>query len=634
MPDPNQTEAYPSLLPGNNEYGGGWKVETVDPAQALKGGTAGAATNKQARILRVPPMQLRHDIDIRGHEEIHVMRPNARFTCDPQTHGTAGHTCNVWRDRVRQILEEVAVDSDGVNKHLHDMREARDEYNYAAAPVPNDEFHAAIAVIQEWTSAQINITGPKHEALLRYHDACRAVIEAHPDGPRKLEVLDMACQGVWDDTTETSCAIWADYVAANFVPTKVPPVMPTIVIFGGSTSSEDDDDSESESEADETDPEDEDEEDDDTGEDEEDDDGTASASGLDQSDEEGSGEGPTSAAADGGISPEKETQRITQSTQSPMTPGDFEFDPLAGEQNMLLNEPLHPPEPYSTQRQRTALTKQELADEMARDTAERKLGLASQSSHLTSLTPYGAVDIHRHTFQRLGSVQVASAWRPTDAGSTVRYPSYLHTNAGRIFGTKARGGTIVVDSSGSMDWHHDIIRDAMESGAMPNLCVIRYSYHGTSYRKTGGPQYIARLCIIAMGGRFSTDDIKDESEHTGGNDGADGASLYYAAKFLPHPLVWVSDGMVSFGDDDAAFYRQCDAVMAQHKIPRVLTLEDAVGYLRGNAVPGWYQCRTEQPHFIRLGGVFLQQSSDPRSGYREAQRWSRLRRDKKIDYSF
>jgi hypothetical protein len=303
----------------------------------------------------------------------------------------------------------------------------------------------------------------------------------------------------------------------------------------------------------------------------------------------------------------------------------FGFDPLGKEE---MDPQKLPPELDA--RERKKITDQELRDEIDRERVNRKSGEASHVEELTARTPHGAVDVHRHTLSKGVSQSVALGWRSSENGSTVRYPSQMYPS-GRIFAKRAPGGSIILDGSGSMSWHTQHIVEAQKQ--MPNLYVAVYSWHGSSgyWRATKGLKatdtFIARYCIIAQKGKIDPNgeiNRKAEPEHTGGNSGADPASLWYAARWSPKPIVWVSDGMVSFGEEQK-FYQQCDAIMRKHKIVRVLTIEDAIDYLLGKAVPGWHQSASVDTRWVRLGQAFMQTSRDPKDTWNEADRWTQLR---------
>lgn len=276
------------------------------------------------------------------------------------------------------------------------------------------------------------------------------------------------------------------------------------------------------------------------------------------------------------------------------------------------------------------MTQQQLQDAIDQDRINRKQGEASQSAELTAHTPFGGVDVHRHTLTKGTSMSVALGWRSSEMGSTIRYPSQLWTT-GRPFAKRAPGGSIILDGSGSMQWHAQHIMDAQKQ--MPNLYVAVYSYHGgngywdASKGFKSGDTFIARYCVLAQKGTLDPEGIEHKSQewqHTGGNGGADPASLFYAARWAPKPLVWVSDGMVSFGEHQD-FYKQCDALMRQHKIVRVLTIEDGIDYLLGKSVPGWHQSATLNTRWVRLGQPYAGQSVSPKETYTEADRWTQLR---------
>lgn len=686
MPSGRQAGAYPSLIPGNQEGARPgqehkpWDVIELAPGADLAG-RQGASTSKGSRILKIPTPVMQADWYIRYHELTHVERPH--FEEGP----------NKLRNLMRAMLEEVALDGQSLHRDGLDLRSARDFYDWSKYTRPDNVYKAAAVFFQLYTSAQVSTDKALQDLWAEVTNTLSRLDPNDPTGHDLIDNLQLAAEQVFADYSSGNCEDWADIVTAKLlgVPKEEIPDAPEPKTGSGPvcgpTGPGGSDPGESGASTEETeDPGEGDEpggtavsqpespgstgEDDTTsdgddsgaadgesagdcpacngeGVDEDGEDcaecgGTGGAGPLEGGEDDldgessghagASGEGEADPGTEGGHS-EWDDAPVPLDKDRQNDPMDFGFDPLGKTEGINPHE--MPPEKNWKERQ--VLTKEQLQEQIDRDRVNRKAGESSQSEELTARTPHGAVDVHRHTLNRSTSTSVALGWRSSENGATVRYPSQMYPS-GRVFAKKAPGGTIILDGSGSMDWHTQHIVQAQK--AMPNLYVAVYSYHGSNgfWRASKGhvaeDTFIARYCIVAQKGKLDPDGIytrNDElshdgqrSLHTGGNSGADPAALWYAARNAPKPIVWVSDGMVSFGEDQA-FWKQCDAIMRQHKIVRVLTIEDAIDYLLGKAVPGWHQCGTVDVRWCRLGQPMHQTPKDPQDTYNEADRWTRLR---------
>lgn len=94
-----------------------------------------------------------------------------------------------------------------------------------------------------------------------------------------------------------------------------------------------------------------------------------------------------------------------------------------------------------------------------------------------------------------------------------------------------RGGTLLIDVSGSMDWAWEMTRELIES--TPAMTIAIYSGHDTH----------GHLTIIAKDGKLTGKDFKPDSMGHGGGNTVDGPALSWLAK-QPRPRVWFSDGIV------------------------------------------------------------------------------------------
>lgn len=106
----------------------------------------------------------------------------------------------------------------------------------------------------------------------------------------------------------------------------------------------------------------------------------------------------------------------------------------------------------------------------------------------------------------------------------------------RIFGrkTKALGGVVIVDCSGSMSLTDEEMKDIMKSSS--GCTVIAYSSHGSE--KDDEPN----VWLVARRGR----QVRRLPYFPGGN-GVDGPALEYGLSFRTHnaPVVWISDTHVT-----------------------------------------------------------------------------------------
>lgn len=665
MPSGRQAAAYPSLIPGNQDGARDphkpWDVIELAP-DAARGGNAGSTTSKQGRILKIPPMIMQSDMYIRYHELCHVERPDW-----PESP-------NKTRNTMRQMLEEVAIDGMAYLRDGIDQRECRDHYDWKGYRRPSNIYQAVAIYFQVWGAAAGPGTPCSDPELLKlFADAKQYIADAEAAESKLAgisQVVESAADGVFNDYSSGNCEDWADIVTARLlgvpkeeIPNEpAPPGNPGGNPSGAGDSTDTDPGSDDEAE-----------DDDSGGPDSEPEGGSGDGEGVGEGDEpcatcggEGVDDdgdecpecgGTGAAGSDGSEDPEDGDQQMDAEDDSVEDPGgsghsewdtppvdlskapvnqrmEFKFDPLGKTEGIDPHE--RPPE--KNWRDREIITKQQLQDEMDRERVNRKQGEASQATEITARTPHGAVDVHRHTLGKSTSTSVSLGWRSTQDGVTVRYPSQMFPD-GRVFAKRAPGGSIILDGSGSMDWHTQHIVEAQKK--MPNLYVAVYSYHGgNGYWKASkgyvaDDTFIARYCIVAQNGRLDPNGVTARSTeltpdgkhrcHTGGNSGADPAALYYAANNgAPKPLVWVSDGMVSF-DEEQRFWRQCDELMLRHKIVRVLTIQDAIDYLLGKAVPGWHQCASVDTKWVRVGQPMHQTPTDPSETYSEAARWAQRR---------
>lgn len=94
-----------------------------------------------------------------------------------------------------------------------------------------------------------------------------------------------------------------------------------------------------------------------------------------------------------------------------------------------------------------------------------------------------------------------------------------------------RGGTLLIDVSGSMGWAWEITKQLIES--TPAMTIAVYS----------GQHDHGHLTIIAKDGRLTPKDWVPSSMGHGSNNTIDGPALAWLAR-MPRPRVWFSDGEV------------------------------------------------------------------------------------------
>jgi hypothetical protein len=582
----SKSAAYPQLIPWNDDVGltdSPWQVVELTPEQVRDlRGTGGPSTDKGNKVLRIPKVVLRHDHWIRLHELYHVGRP------------TMVRGKNRLRNMVRKMLEEVALDSNALADGF-DLRMARDSFDFSQMFTPENVPQAVQLYLQLYSNRDVS----KNQGLLdAFHNAEKIL-----DQEGLLKDVEGAAIAVWLDYSSGNCEDWADILTSKLLGKEPPPEPPCELPKPPKPELEEEDESEEDG----------------------DDDGAGGSGEPEEEDSEGTGDGGSGSDdtgdgdgmdegdagdADGGVDVTK--PRANE-------PSEFDPNDNKGVWDDGWNAPeFNQPENTDAARERRAAAKEEAEAEAAREAAERKQGESSISEHLTGHTAYGTVDIHRHTFTHHATRTVALSWRSNEDGAIIRYPERLY-QGGRVFATRSAGGSIILDCSGSMNWHTQVIIDAIKQ--LPRLYVAGYSYHYSAWsRRKGEPVYDARYCVIAQDGKVAPfEGVQEEREHSGENLTADATALAYAAKFAPRPIVWVSDGMVT---GEEINWKNTDLVMRKPGIVRVLTIEDAIDYLTGKAVPGWHQCATVDTKYVRKGQPFQQKSIAPMPTYNEARKWT------------
>ena len=143
----------------------------------------------------------------------------------------------------------------------------------------------------------------------------------------------------------------------------------------------------------------------------------------------------------------------------------------------------------------------------------------------------------------------------------------------RVFGRKTRalGGVVVVDCSGSMSLTDEEMKAIMRSSA--GCTVIAYSSGGSGTK--GEPN----IWLVARRGR----QVRDLPSFPGGN-GVDGPALEYGLSFRTHnaPVVWISDTHVTgaSGYNQAKLRAQCLRLCRLNNIYIAPNCEQAVELLK------------------------------------------------------
>lgn len=157
-----------------------------------------------------------------------------------------------------------------------------------------------------------------------------------------------------------------------------------------------------------------------------------------------------------------------------------------------------------------------------------------------------------------------------------RYPhrADLRISDGRAFGRKrkVKGGTILIDHSGSMHLDYNDVRQIIEDA--PAATIAAYAADREAQDSNKG-----KLVILAQGGKVS--DYQQVYDHVGGRNLVDGPALDWLAK-MPQPRLWVSDGFVNGrdGSQGANLVAEATAKVRRGRIARIPTVSEAVEYVK------------------------------------------------------
>ncbi|MBU6233928.1 MAG: hypothetical protein KJS64_06745 [Acidobacteria bacterium] len=145
--------------------------------------------------------------------------------------------------------------------------------------------------------------------------------------------------------------------------------------------------------------------------------------------------------------------------------------------------------------------------------------------------------------------------------------------------SRAAGGVIVIDQSGSMNIGDDELDEALRR--VPGVTVIGYSH------RPGDTLGTPNAWILAT----QHQRVREVPSGNVGN-GVDGPALRWALS-LRRPgdiLVWVTDGQVTDSNDhpDGALTAECGQLVRQHQIRLAATLDEALQVLRSPHAPRRY----------------------------------------------
>lgn len=136
---------------------------------------------------------------------------------------------------------------------------------------------------------------------------------------------------------------------------------------------------------------------------------------------------------------------------------------------------------------------------------------------------------------------------------------------------RGKGGIVIIDQSGSMSLSTNEVEQMME--ASPGCTIIGYSHRAGSVNRPNA-------WILARNGK-RTSTIPSGN----GGNGVDGPVVRYAASIAKkgEPIVWVCDGVVTDGANDACFDNlkdECARLVRRHGIHMVGTVEGGVNALQ------------------------------------------------------
>jgi hypothetical protein len=157
-----------------------------------------------------------------------------------------------------------------------------------------------------------------------------------------------------------------------------------------------------------------------------------------------------------------------------------------------------------------------------------------------------------------------------DSGREIRYLNRMVSDPDkRVFSRKTRalGGVVVIDASGSMHLSEDDLDRLLKASA--GATVLMYS---GGYNNINKPN----VWVIARKGRMVRN-----LPHVPGDNAVDGPALVYASSLRDRgsqPLIWVSDGFVTgvnTGHTNRNLLKDIENITRKHRVIRVDNVEDA-----------------------------------------------------------
>ena len=207
---------------------------------------------------------------------------------------------------------------------------------------------------------------------------------------------------------------------------------------------------------------------------------------------------------------------------------------------------------------------QELENRMRQELIEK---MTYHSS--SGIGKWGEMEIHTPAMSvnLKGRLKGGRQYRPSDYGYNPKYINRYCIDK-QIFKQKqnVKGGTILIDSSGSMSFSGQDILEIMEILPAVNIAM----YNGRS--RTGD------LRIIAKNGMRVSDDYL--STHSGGGNVVDGPALRWLST-MPARRIWVSDMYVFGAGSNSSGYnllKECYDLCTQHKIINLKDIEEVKEY--------------------------------------------------------
>tara|TARA_A100001035_G_scaffold140945_1_gene110721 strand:+ start:3011 stop:4423 length:1413 start_codon:yes stop_codon:yes gene_type:complete len=182
---------------------------------------------------------------------------------------------------------------------------------------------------------------------------------------------------------------------------------------------------------------------------------------------------------------------------------------------------------------------------------------------------WGKMNIHTPplTVNLQSKLKGSRQYRPMDYGYNPKYINRFCIDK-KIFKQKlnVKGGTILIDASGSMNFNSDDILEIMK--LLPAVNIAMYN----------GSHITGDLHIIAQNGKRVTDTYL--YNHSGGGNVVDGPALEWLAT-MPARRIWVSDMYVFGATGDTSGFnllKECYDICTKHKIINLKDIDEVKEY--------------------------------------------------------